>query len=210
MFKPRYVAALVALTAGVWAAPVMAVAPMEGRTITGNRVDASDPSAVMEYDPNQNITWLRDWNVNGEKTWEQQLAWVSNLQIGAFANWSLPTSRNPDGSGPCEGADCTGSQMGYMWYEFLGNTEGALTNAGPFQNLQPDFYWTGTERDASSAWYFFAGNGHQHGHIPKDFLMYAVAVRPGDVAAAVPEPQTWAMLLLGLGAVTVALRRRPG
>jgi hypothetical protein len=36
-----------------------------------------------------------------------------------------------------------------------------------------------------------------------------VAVRSGDVTAAVPEPQSLAMLLLGLGVVAVARRRRP-
>ena len=37
-------------------------------------------------------------------------------------------------------------------------------------------------------------------------LAYAVAVRPGDVAASVPKPQTLA--LLALGATVVARRRR--
>jgi len=36
-----------------------------------------------------------------------------------------------------------------------------------------------------------------------------VAVRSGDVAAVVPEVQTYAMLLAGLGALAVVVRRRP-
>jgi hypothetical protein len=42
----------------------------------------------------------------------------------------------------------------------------------------------------------------------KSNALYAVAVRPGDVAA-IPEPQAYALLLAGLGAVVVAVRRRP-
>jgi MYXO-CTERM domain-containing protein len=38
----------------------------------------------------------------------------------------------------------------------------------------------------------------------EDRLFHAVAVRPGDV----PEPQTLALALLGLGAAVVARRRR--
>jgi hypothetical protein len=34
-------------------------------------------------------------------------------------------------------------------------------------------------------------------------------VRPGDVAADVPEPQTLALTLLALGAAVVTRRRRP-
>jgi hypothetical protein len=35
-----------------------------------------------------------------------------------------------------------------------------------------------------------------------------MAVRPGDVMAPVPEPETYAMLLLGLGVVCAISRRR--
>ncbi len=37
---------------------------------------------------------------------------------------------------------------------------------------------------------------------------YAVALLPGDVTAPVPEPQAYAMMLVGLGAVVWATRRR--
>lgn len=37
-----------------------AVVPLEGRTITRAHVDAYDASAVMIYDPNADLTWLRD------------------------------------------------------------------------------------------------------------------------------------------------------
>lgn len=199
---------VLALTLSAWSLSGLAAVPLEGRTIAGGRVDAYDANAVMIYDPNADLTWLRDWNVNGAKPWLDQLAWVSNLQIGAFANWSLPTARNRDGSGPCLGFDCTDSQMGYLWYEVLGNTTGLFTNVGPFRNAQSDIYWTGTEYvpDPSLAFVYWTVDGSQ-GLGPKFFGLYAVAVRAGDVATPIPEPHTGAMLLLGLSVTTLVLRR---
>ena len=42
----------------------------------------------------------------------------------------------------------------------------------------------------------------------KDGRFYAVAVRPGDVAVAVPEPGTLGLMLAALGAGAVVRRRR--
>jgi hypothetical protein len=133
------------------------------------------------------------------------VSWANGLTIGAFDNWSLPSSLNQDRSGPCEGNNCIGSQMGYMYYEVLGNT------AGPFQNMRAWYYWSGTEYAPNSgeAWAFEASRGNQQ-HGDTNAPMSAVAVRFGDVAAPVPEPQAWAMLLPGAGAMTVALRRQRG
>lgn len=39
--------------------------------------------------------------------------------------------------------------------------------------------------------------------------MLALAVRPGDVAATVPEPQTYGLVLMALSALLLARRRRP-
>jgi hypothetical protein len=46
-------------------------------------------------------------------------------------------------------------------------------------------------------WYFYSGYGSQF-YVFQSLRFYAVAVRPGDVAAAVPEPQTWVIMLMGL------------
>jgi hypothetical protein len=85
----------------------------------------------------------------------------------------------------------------------------ALTNTGGFQKVQSSGYWSGTEYAPypDAAWDFFTSGGNQTSNYQGNAL-YAMAVRPGDVAA-VPEPQTYAMLLLGLSAVMVAVRPRP-
>src|SRR5574343_759794 len=60
-----------------------------------------------------------------------------------------------------------------------------LTNTANFRNMQAGFYWHGLEYDADydyNAWYFFTDYGYQYAS-GKSGPMYAMAVRPGDVAA---------------------------
>ena len=45
-------------------------------------------------------------------------------------------------------------------------------------------------------------------HNPSFFLLDNVSVTPSRVTGAVPEPATWAMMLIGFGAIGVSLRRR--
>ena len=112
--------------------------------------------------------------------------------------------------------------MAHLWYVALGNkayydTSGnpnqpgwGLTNTGNFQNLQ-SYYWSGLEHapDPAVAWGFDAGTGRQ-GYYGKSGGLYALAVRPGDVAAAIPEPQTYGLMLMGMAALVLAVMRRPG
>ena len=72
-------------------------------------------------------------------------------------------------------------------------------------------YWSGTEYapDPSGAWFFRTDRGLRS-YGGKSVGLYAVAVRPGDVTASVPEPQTLALVLLALGATAVARRLMKG
>lgn len=119
----------------------------------------------------------------------------------------------------------TASEMAYMYYQNLGNpglytpdgtenfcSSGCIQNTGPFLNLKTDkYYWTGVEYDldTSQAWVFGMNTGIQGAgykeHPNNSF--YAWAVRDGDVAS-VPEADTWATLLVGLGLVGMAVGRR--
>ncbi len=119
------------------------------------------------------------------------------------------------------------SEMAYMFYVNLGNpgrytpagvlsgcfisfpTNTCLDNTGPFSNLQPDvLYWSGAEyaMDPIHAWYFSMSVGAQ-ANANKLILNYAWAVSPGDVGA-VPEAQTYALMLAGLGLIGWRARRR--
>ena len=137
------------------------------------------------------------------------------------------------------GTDCgynvetASSEMAHLWYVALGNKSycdpalsragycsgpqpgWGLTNTGGFQNLQSYYpYWSGLEYapDPGAAWwYFYASHGFQSAFEESlRFQLHALAVRSGDVAAVIPEPQTYAMMLLGIGALVLARRRRPG
>ena len=191
------------------------------------------------YDEDLGLIWLdysnalntwqnqRDWaaglNAGGVLTYNIN----PGLNVTWGADWRLPTvvpqnyNVGYDGTTGFGYNITTGSEMGHLFYTELGNkgyyaTDGTgpqsgwgLVNTSPFTNLQPNFYWSGTEYapNPNLAWGFYFNYGNQDADVKNDNL-YALAVRPGDVAA-VPEPGT--MLLLGSGmAGLVAFRKRFG
>ncbi|MGA8032699.1 MAG: hypothetical protein WCB48_09915 [Casimicrobiaceae bacterium] len=125
---------IVALATGSLAAQATPLA-LQGRDINGNPVAATDASAVFEYDPNLDLTWLRNWDVNGLQDWSTQVAWAAGLTVGTFTGWTLPSITDTGTSGcnfSYNGTDCgfnvqtasgstVYSAMAYMWYVELGN-----------------------------------------------------------------------------------------
>ena len=176
----------------------VAQAALQDRDLNGDTVvDAF-------YDTDLGITWLRDANAIGLKPWNVAAAWADNFSLGGYDDWRLPTSDT------CRGSNCSGSEMGHLWITELGNSAANPRNTGNFQNLEENFYWSGTDfaQDPSAAWYFLmSGAGYQYAFYKEQgSTLYAMAVHPGDVGA-VPEPETYALMLAGLAALAVAPRR---
>jgi hypothetical protein len=142
---------------------------------------------------------------------------------------------DPNAAGYCTngGTNCgynvnaSSSEMAHLFFSTLGNRSAldagglpqagsGLTNTATFQNLQSYDYWLGTVdvTNPNGAWYFYTTYGYQARGGKDLFSLYAMAVHSGDVGSPVtpvPEPETYAMLLAGLGLVAaVARRRNPG
>jgi len=171
--------------------------------------------------------------VNGTMTWAKANEWIAAMNSANYLgvnDWRLPAvidTGTPGCSSGYTGTDCgynvdlSTSEMAHLYYSTLGNvgyynTSGSptgcpggpnycLTSTGPFSNLQPDYYWSGTvyaPAPGSFAWYFYFGDGSQLTNY-QHFAFRAWAVRPGDI---VPVPA--AVWLFGSAMGVFAMVRR--
>ena len=169
------------------------------------------------YDDDRNITWLYDanyaltsgWDSDGRMTWDEANAFLTALNTGSIDNlgysgWRLPTTINQSCVGDPVG--CIENEMVHLYYTELGNSLSAFTNMGPFKDLQPWEYWTGTidATDSTRAWDFAFSNGTQYPNT-KDHHFFALLVHDGKITP-VPEPAT--LLLLGFGITGLIIVRK--
>jgi len=183
-----------------------------------------DRGGGMIYDQDLNITWLADANyaktsgydADGQMNWSQAMTWANNLSYGGYTDWRLPASDT------CVNSNCTGSEMGHLFYIELGGVAwqdfaATNTNYNLFQNVPGlstpyyGFYWSGTEFAEVpdlAAWFFHFVPGEQSSTWKEDGYLYAWAVRDGDVSA-VPLPA--AVWLFGsglLGLIGIARKKK--
>lgn len=170
---------------------------------------------------------LMDWSRSN--AWATNLTYFDTVRNVELRGWRLPTTTDLGLSGCDYGyadTDCgynvaaNSAELAHLFLVDLGNrsafdtagnfrsgaggVDWGLANTGPFKNVQSYNYWSGTQyalSPAQNAWSFSTAGGDQYFN-SKHYEMYAWAVRPGDVAA-VPEPDTYGMLLAGLGLLAV-------
>jgi hypothetical protein len=121
------------------------------------------------------------------------------------------------------GYGCIGGELSHLFVSDLGNKAGEsvltqigdtaeqIANLSLFSNVQSCLYGSGTAYAPRpiSSWGFNADEGFQ-GVGDNDYVdFFSLAVRAGDVAAAVPEPRTLALALLAFGASVMARKSRP-
>ena len=177
------------------------------------------------YDTELDITWLSDANYSmtsgfdsdGRMQWIDAFNWARNLEYSGFTNWRLPQSIEPDptcsdpDAHPANGFNCTGSEMGHLYYQELGGTGGTLLSSSHnssydlFTNFGNYYYWSSTgtgygssnnkyafgfETSNESGWQFTLNEGN---------YLYALAVHDGDIGSqVVPLPTAFWLFLSGL------------
>jgi hypothetical protein len=163
-----------------------------GESLTGWRLPATAPVGT-------------DWNYDGSYDGSTDLGYNisphSELSYMYYVNLGLKSYYSPSGAyQPDYGVHGNGTLDGQA-------------NVGLVDNLQCSVYWSGTAAyvpsPADAVWTFNTLSGLQSYYGQNGYELYAWAVRPGDVATvAVPEPETYTMLLAGLGLLGAGAKRR--
>jgi len=180
------------------------------------RLPATEGGADFQayYDTDADLTWLSDANYaltsgyhlaafRGQMNWFTANTWAESLIINGVDGWRLPDTILPDQScdttnalGESYGFNCTGSELGNLFYNVLGNSAGELTNTGPFSNLT-GFYWSATEVASVDVAAWGMNIFGQQTAQGKNLSFFGWAVHSGDVSA-VPIPASVWLFFSGL------------
>ena len=211
---------------------------LQGRDLDGNALNGPeafyDTALNVTWLRNGNVNGLMNWD--DANAWANSLVvgGIGDWRLPTMVDTGDPGCDDSDAGG----TDCgfnvqtrsgatTYSEMAHLFYETLGNKAlcdpalstinhcvqqpgYGLSNTANFQSLQSYPYWSGLvyAPDTRVAWGFFTNLGLQ-APLFRTERLYALAVHPGDVAPPIPEPQTLALMLAGLGALLLVRRRRP-
>lgn len=170
------------------------------------------------YDDIADLTWLADANSAGTTmNWIDANNWAAGLSVDGVYGWRLANTLQPDATCDVQGEawsssfNCTGSEMGNMFYNVLGGVAGVnilsevhSANLDLFTNIQAN-YWTATEfaPEPDSAWAFGIASGGSQGYGNKVTSYSAWAVHDGDIGASV-VPVPAAVWLFGSGLIGLA------
>lgn len=152
----------------------------------------------------------------GKINWMDANAWVADLNVSDITGWRLPNSDN------CSGWNCTGSEMGNMFYNVLGGVAGdSITtthnsNYDLFNNIESFYYWTNPEytnysytNESEFAWSFQTEGGRQEFN-NKLYISHVWALHDGDVGliTSVPIPPSIFLFFSGLISLVGLIRKR--
>jgi hypothetical protein len=190
-------------------------------TMFARDLDSTLPGYEGVYDDVHNVTWLADATAGGLLTYSQSRTWASGLEVGAYDGWRIA-----HGSELWTNFDswltASRSEFGfYFWDEPGGRANGGVgadTGMGSrlFKNAWVPYGYLGEQLPYYDHpmidVYYFDWMIPDVGCCADDtWALGAWAVHEGDIGVApvaVPAPETYALMGLGLLAVAGARRLR--